>query len=320
MTLSRFHTGILSVGAAAIIFAASAQAAEVKLKAASFLPTRTIYAKYFGDWVADVNKTCAGKVKISILGPAAIKSLEQWNAVKTGVVDMHYGPPNYYKGTMPEASVTDLASNETADRRKNGAWAMLNELHKKKMNAVYLTQIINGLRFYLYTVKAAPNKNFDGFRLRSVPIYDTFFKSLGANPVRMGARAVYTALERKVVDGLGWPLWGVNDFGWHKFVKYRYEPGFLTAGVNILVNLDRWNSMNAAQRDCLMERTVWLENIWPTWRAEQNKKEFAKQDKAGIKTIQMGSAFPKTAYKLYLADLHKANPGFVKNILPLLRK
>ncbi len=114
--------------------------------------------------------------------------------------------------------------------------------------------------------------------------------------------------------------WGVNDFGWHKFVKYRYEPGFLTAGVNILVNLDRWNSMNAAQRDCLMERTVWLENIWPTWRAEQNKKEFAKQDKAGIKTIQMGSAFPKTAYKLYLADLHKANPGFVKNILPLLRK
>ena len=121
MTISRYHTGILSVSAAAIIFAASAQAAEVKLKAASFLPTRTIYAKYFGDWVADVNKTCAGKVKISILGPAAIKSLEQGNAVKTGVVDMHYGPPNYYKGTMPEASVTDLASNETADRRKNGA-------------------------------------------------------------------------------------------------------------------------------------------------------------------------------------------------------
>lgn len=320
MRSSRGLIAVLSVSIAATVASASAQSAEVKLKAASFLPTRTIYAKYFGDWIKEVNKTCKGKIRISIVGPAAIKSLEQWNAVKTGVVDMHYGPPNYYKGTMPEASVTDLSTNETADRRKNGAWAMLNELHKKKMNVVYLTQIVNGLNFFLYTVKPTSNKRFEGFRLRSVPIYDTFFKSLGANPVRMGPAAVYTALERKVVDGVGWPLWGVNDFGWHKFVKYRYGPGFLTAGVNVLVNLDKWNSMTGVQQDCLMDRAIWLENIWPKWRAAQNVKEYAKQDKAGIKYVDLGAEFSKTAYRLYLADLRKANPKFIDKILPLLHK
>ena len=117
-----------------------------------------------------------------------------------------------------------LAKNETAEQRKNGAWAMVNELHKKKMNAIYLTNILNGVNFYLYTNKPAVNKRFEGFRLRSVAIYDGFFKSLGAQPLRMSAPQVYTALERKTVDGYGWPLWGIKDFGWDKHTKYRHGP------------------------------------------------------------------------------------------------
>jgi TRAP-type C4-dicarboxylate transport system substrate-binding protein len=125
--ISRTLTAGLAVATAATVITASAQAAEVRLKAASFLPTRIIFAKFFGDWVDSVNKVCAGKVKISVVGPSAIKSLEQWNAVKNGVSDMHYGPATYYKGTAIEAGVLDLATKETAEQRKNGAWAMVNE-------------------------------------------------------------------------------------------------------------------------------------------------------------------------------------------------
>ena len=84
------HDDALGAAAAGALFAgiAPVQAAEVALKAASFLPARATVAKPFHAWVADVNKACAGKVKISVVGPAAIGSLEQWNAVKNGVVDM----------------------------------------------------------------------------------------------------------------------------------------------------------------------------------------------------------------------------------------
>lgn len=319
-TTAKTITAGLSIVLAATVLSTSVQAAEVKLKAATFLPTRIIFAKFFGDWVENVNKVCAGKVKISIIGPAAIKSVEQWNAVKTGVIDMHYGPANYYKGTLIEAGVTDLATSSTAAQRKNGAWAMLNEIHNRKLNVRYLTQIANGVKFFIYTNKPGVDGRFQDFRLRSQPIYDAFFKWMGAQPVRIGAPAVYTALERKVVDGLGWPLWGVIGFGWHKYLKYRYGPGFYSAGVNILFNLDKWNSLSGEQRACLDEQTVWLENVFPKWRQEQSAKELAAQNKAGIKYVDLGPAFNKKATDLYWAVLRKANAPFIDKIKPLLLK
>ena len=320
MRLSRTIAIALVAITSATAFSAAGRADEVKLKAASFLPIRVVFAKYFGDWVDSVNKVCKGKVHISIIGPSAIKSLEQWNAVKTGVIDMDYGPSNYYRGTLPEASVTDLATNTLVDQRKNGAWAMLNKVHNQKLNVEYLTQIGNGLHFFLYTTKEAKDGDFKGFRLRSVPIYDAFFKSLGAQPVRMAPPAVYTGLERNVVDGAGWPLWGVVDFSWDKFLKYRYGPGFYSAGVNILFNLDKWHKLSNDQRNCLNERTVWLEKVWPEWRDKQDSKEKAGQDKAGIKYVGLGADFAKKAHDIYWAELRKADAAFVDKIKPLLIK
>ena len=174
----------------------AAQAEAVKLKAASFLPERVIFAKHFYEWAARVNEECAGEVEISVVGPAAVPSLEQWRALKTGVIDMHFGPPNYYKGEAIEADVSILAKNGAAEQKENGAWAMLNQLHNEKLNAWYLTHIHDGVNFFLYTSKPHQDGRFDGMRIRSVPIYDGFFRYLGADPVRMAPPDVGTALER----------------------------------------------------------------------------------------------------------------------------
>lgn len=320
MRLSRTIATVLVAACAATAFSAAGQAEEAKLKAATFLPLRVVFAKYFGEWVNSVNKVCKGKVHISVIGPSAIKSLEQWNAVRSGVIDMDFGPANYYRGTLPEASVTDLATNSVAEQRKNGAWAMLNKIHNEKLNTEYLTQLGNGVSFYIYTTKAAKDGRFDGFRLRSVPIYDAFFKSLGAVPVRMAPPAVYTGLERNVVDGAGWPLWGVVDFSWDKFIKFRYGPGFYSAGINILFNLDRWHKLSEAQRGCLNERAMWVEKVWPEWRSKQDAIEKAGQDKAGIKYVDLGPKFTKAADDAYWGALRKTNPAFIDKIRPLLTK
>ena len=309
---------VMTGAALAITTLAGAQAAEVKLKAASFLPKRVIIATHFYKWVDVVNKQCAGKLKISVIGPAAIKSLEQWNALKSGVVDMHYGPANYYKGTMPGGDVFILARNEPSEQRKNGAWAMINKLHNDKMNAWYLTNLTGGVQFFLYTTKPAKGARFDGFRLRSVPIYDGFFRSLGAQPVRMPPPAVYTALERGTVDGYGWPSWGLRGFGFDKHTKYRYGPGFFSAASPILVNLDIGMSLAGDQRKCLTDMAGWLESEWPKWRAAEHTNQMAIQDRAGIKYVDLGADFANRAENLYWAELEKANPAFVTKIRPLL--
>jgi TRAP-type C4-dicarboxylate transport system substrate-binding protein len=297
-----------------------AWAQPVTLKAASFLPRRIVFARYFYLWARQVNKTCRGQVRINVVGPAAIKSLEQWNAVKNGVVDMHYGPANYFAGAMPEGDVMALAEISPAEMRKNGALKMLQEQYAKKMNVHYLTHMHDGVNFYLYTTKPAKNGRFDGFRLRSVPIYDAFFKHLGAQTVRIGGPAVYTALERKTVDGLGWPLWAVAQFGWTKFVKYRYGPGFFSAAVIIIINQDRWKKLSDAQRTCLTSMAVWLEKQYPKWRAAENAKQQAAQDKAGVKYVDLGPGFKKKAHELYWAKMRKGDAAWVDKIKPLLTK
>ncbi len=49
---------------------------------------------------------------------------------------------------------------------------------------------------------------------------------------------VYTALERGVVDGYGWPVLGIFDFGLEKVTKFRLDPGFYSVDVNLMVNHD----------------------------------------------------------------------------------
>ncbi|MGH8668655.1 MAG: hypothetical protein ACREUH_05425, partial [Burkholderiales bacterium] len=143
----------LILGAGALALATNLGAAEVKLKAAAFLPVKSVYVQQFARFTDEVNKRCAGSVSISTVGPEAIKSLEQWNALKNGVVDMHYGPPNYYVGAVPEGDVISIARNESAQQRKNGAWKLIKEVHNQMLNAWYLTHLMYGVRFHIFTSK-----------------------------------------------------------------------------------------------------------------------------------------------------------------------
>lgn len=312
------HRLLAAAALAAALVPGAGRADEAKLKAAAFLPARSIVVQQFTRFVDEVNRQCKGKVNISVVGPEAVPSLEQWNALKNGVIDMHYGPPNYWRGVVPAGDVISLGRNESADQRRNGAWALINEQYNRKLNAWYLTQLFNGVRFHLYTIKPAKDGKFDGMRLRSVPIYDAFFRSLGAQPVRMAPPELYTALERGAVDGYGWPLWGVQDLGWDKYTKYRYDPGFISAAVAVIVNLDKWQGLAEDQRQCLSKTAIWAEHEWPKWRAAEDAHQMAMQKKSGIKVVDMGKGFAEQAEEAYWADLAKGDPEFVKKIRPLM--
>ena len=62
-----------------------------------------------------------------------------------------------------------------------------------------------------------------------------------------------------MVDGYGWPILGIFDLGWEKVTKFRMDPAFYSVEVNVLVNLDKWKSLNDAQRKVLTDAALWLE-------------------------------------------------------------
>ena len=99
-------------------------------------------------------------------------------------------------------------------------------------------------------------EDLKGLRFRGQPNYAAMFRHYGIAGVNIAAPEVYTALERGAVQGYGWPLWGINDFGWDKLTKIRIDPGFYNVTVNVLMNKPRYDSLSPAQRKVLDDAVV----------------------------------------------------------------
>lgn len=305
---------------AAFVWAAPAGAQEVRFKAASFLPLTQSFGIHFKRWVDETNRRGKGVLQIDAVGPEAIPVPEQPNAVKSGVIQMHYGPPTFYTGTMWEGESLSLSERTIKELRANGAWAYLDRLHQEKMNSVLLAGLGDGVKFFVYTTTPAKaddkDKPMAGLTLRSVPLYRVFFESLGARTVSLPPGEVFTALERKVVQGYGWPRWGIKDLGWLPVTKFRYGPGFFNVNVNVLVNLDAWKKLGAPQKKLLNDMAAWLDDEWPKWREAQNADEDKIQKDAGVQYVDLGAWFSKRAHDAYWEDLAKKSPQHI----PALRK
>src|SRR5262249_43410105 len=131
--------------------------------------------------------------------------------------------------------------------------------------------------------------DFTGLKIRVTPVYRDIVQVLGGAPINTAPGEVYTALERGVVDGYGWPSSGIFDLGWDKVTKYRLEPPFYSVEVNVLVNLAAGKALTEAQRQLLSDAALWLEAL-DAENVATIRSELERQAQAGIKPIDFGPA------------------------------
>ena len=186
---------------------------------------------------------------------------EVGNAVRTKVVDIANVTGAFYTNLMPEADALKLIGKPMSEQRKNGTWAFINELHNQKLNSHYLARQFHNVPFHIYLNKKIDKLDFTGLKIRVTPVYNDIVEALGGTTITTPPGEVYTALERGVVDGYGWPVTGIFDLGWEKVTKFRMEPAFYSVEVNVLVNLDVWKGLNDAQRKVLSDAALWLEGL-----------------------------------------------------------
>jgi TRAP-type C4-dicarboxylate transport system substrate-binding protein len=279
--------------ALAVAVPAAAVAQEVTLRAVSAFAEGTQFSKNFERFVEHVNTTGKGVVHINYIGgPRAVPPFEVGNAVRTKVVDMANVTGAFYTNLMPEADGFKLISKPMSEQRKDGTWAYINELHNQKLNSWYLARQFHNVPFHIYLTKKIDKLEFSGMKIRVTPVYRDIVQARGGTPVTTPPGEVYTALERGVVDGYGWPITGIFDLGWERVTKFRVEPPFYSVEVNVLVNLDVWKGLNDAQRKVLNEAALWLEAL-DSENVAAIKAEREKQAKAGIGTLDFGPAESK---------------------------
>src|SRR5712664_4485290 len=242
----------LGVAAAAAVLPALASAQEVTLRVVSAFPENQHYVKRTVEWIDKVNKDGKGVLQINFIGgPKAIPTFEVGKAVQTGVVDIGFSTGAFYTNVMPEADFLKLSETSAAEQRKNGGYELINKIWAEKANMRYLAKVVEFTPFHLYLNKKIDKPDLTGLKIRITPVYRDFFQSMGAAVMTTAPGEVYTALERGVIDGYGWPIHALFDLNWQEKTKFRVDPGFYNAEVSLVVNLDKWKSLPPAARDFL---------------------------------------------------------------------
>jgi TRAP-type C4-dicarboxylate transport system substrate-binding protein len=309
---------------AAALFSTTAAAQEVTLRMVSAFAENGIYVQRLQTWIQKVNAEGKGVVQINFIGgPKAIPTFEVGNAVKTGVVDVALSTGAFYTNVMPEADFLKLTQITIAEQRKNGAFDAINKVWNEKANMQYIGRMVENQPFHIYTNKKVDKPDLSGLKIRITPVYRDFFQALGATVITTPPGEVYTALERGVVDGYGWPIGGIFDLNWHEKTKYRIDPGFYDAEVSIVMNLPAYKRLTDAQRAYLNKQMLALEaenTFWTRFAAE----ETARQEKAGIETIRFDAATSKAfrdqAYDIAWASAAKQSPDVAARFKPLFTK
>ncbi len=301
-----------AVAASIMTLAPSVWAQETTLRLVSGFAENGIYVQRLQPWIAKFNAEGKGVLQINFIGgPKAMPSFEVGNAVKTGVVDMALNTGAFYTNVMPEADFLKLTQIPIAEQRKNGAFEAINRVWNEKGNMQYLGRMVENHPFHISTIQTIDKLDLAGQKIRITPVYRDFFQALGANVITTPPGEVYTALERGVVDGYGWPIGGIFDLNWHEKTKFRVDPGFYDAEVSLIMNLPAYRKLSDAQRAFLNKQVLALEaenTFWGKYAAE----ETARQAKAGIQTITFDAATSKAfrdrAYEIGWAGAAKQSP------------
>ncbi|MGQ9508579.1 MAG: TRAP transporter substrate-binding protein DctP [Thermodesulfobacteriota bacterium] len=283
------------------IFIKSSTALELKM--ATFLPKDDINLTAWWTFVEEVNKQSKGELTIKFIGgPEAIPAFKQFEALRTGVVDLIFGCEAYYGGAVTGAAYTHLTRLSPMEERKSGYYDIRVDLLKKH-NVFYLGRAEHGVWFHLFTNKSIKRpQEMAGQKIRTSATYEPFVKSLGAIPITLPGSEVYTALERGVVDGYAWSVLGNISMGWPEVCKFIIEPKIYSMNIEGLINLDTWNKIPKPMQKLMSDLMIENETKFTKVFEELGEKELKAMQTKGMKLIK----FTPEDTKWYIELAYKA--------------
>ncbi|RZL05462.1 MAG: ABC transporter substrate-binding protein, partial [Rubrivivax sp.] len=189
-------------------------------------------------------------------------------------------------------------------------------------NLMYFARTGDQVPYHIYLTKPIAKPDLKGLKIRIAPIYREFFQTLGATVVQTAPGEVYTALERGVVDGYGWPVLGLFDMGWQNVTKYRVDPGFYVMELGIQFNKAAWEKLTPEQRAFLEKQRDWLEQMALERSVKDVETDLKRQAEAGIQPITFSEADTQAYLKESLdkgwAGVIKASPQHGEKLRELM--
>ncbi len=298
----------------------------ITLKAVSAFPQNNRMNDGLWIFQKKVKEKSKGELEIAWGGgPEAIPTFQLVEAIRNGVIDLAWTAHTFNVSQLPVVEGAKLSKLTPWDERKKGIHDFYQNAYQKKLNAYYLGRGTPGLTYNLYTtVPVKSIGDFKGMTIRVTPAYKAFVEALGAAPVTTDPGEVFNALQRKMVQGYGWPSLGISDFGWDEVTKFVIEPAFYQVDVIALVHINAWNKLSKDLQDVLNVSIQEVER-----EAYEHFRKLISQDREKIKqkgvqevmlSREEGEKYLQTAYEASWKEVLKKDAQSGAQLRELLGK
>ncbi len=301
-------------------------ASKTKLKYIAFINRDTVWGKPYDFLAAEVDRLSGGELEIEYTGGSdVIGGFDAPEAIANGVFDISHSANSYFAGAVP-SSISLASGNASAEAlQASGAIEAYSDIVMQQRGVKVLGIPLSGVG-YVFQVRGNPGElsYYKGKKIRSIPLYDPILESLGAIPVTTSPAEAYTAMERGVVDGLGWPDIGLLDFKFYEQAKFVMLPTFYQLRTVHLINPNSFGGLPEPLQKVLVEASASADKIGAKWAQEKRDAEHAEMEKAGVEFVSLSDSETKkfvglTEEKLW-AKIMELAPDDGARLKPLFDK
>ena len=202
-----------------------------------------------------------GRLQVKLYyGGELVKSVDCFEAISSGTIEMISQPSIYFKGILPEAAIEyGLPFGiRTPGERYNfmygkelaggfpGGWREIDFLRPLYVehNIYYLAGAVDFWpASYMFTSPINSIEDIKGKKVRCSGTMQDWIQKLGGQAVYIPGEEAYTALATGAVDGVTWGSgMGMYSMKFHEVCKYFLLPALMPQNhLPFLVNMDVWN-------------------------------------------------------------------------------
>ena len=307
------RSGICAAIALAALVSVTAQA-QTKWRLAGNFATEHSSSVAMNMFRDELAKASGGSFTVDVF-PAMQLGGAQENVqnVRAGTLQMIWVGMAFLSRTVTELEAISLPfqfdSREQAFRVVDGPIGQLLDAKLADKGLVSLGFLELGARHV--TNSKRPIKTLEdlkGLKIRMQPneTHLATFRALGANPVAMDIKELYSAMQQGVVDGQENPFSVINASRYFEVQKYISNTGHFFDFINVVANKRAFDALTPAQqkqlRDSMHKALVWQRD---RARAEENES-IAEIKKRGM---QFDEVTPQ-----FRGELRKASAGIVDEV------
>lgn len=246
-----------------------------------------------------------GALTVALRGPETVSPFEQLQPVSAGLFDMLFTHGAYHLGETAMAFGMDAVADDPQARRESGIYDVIDaHYNARNLKLIGVFSAASGYHVMLRE-PIGDDGALEGRKIRASGTYHDLVTELGGSVVTLPASEIYSSLERGVVDGAAWPVFGAMDYKWYEVADYMTRPTFGVTNLSLFMNLDTWNGLDSDQQALVIDTAKALEVEGRMHFEELWEQEDAAMQEAGLAITEFGPATAESVNAIFAAGIWK---------------